>query len=123
MSAKGLPDDQHHRQVFLDNLVSGTAADLPLSPGIALCARNAGSRPGLALHVARSALQAGQLQRVLERRFDQAVAFDGFYVFLDSQGALIIWHVLPAQSETLDRIVSRLLSLANLEALDEHARR
>ena len=34
MSVDGLPDDDRHRQVFLDNLVSGSAAHLQLAPGI-----------------------------------------------------------------------------------------
>lgn len=111
-----MPDDQ--RQVLLDNLVSGTVAHLPLAPGIKVCALHAGNRPGLALQVAREAVQAGQLQRVLERRFEQALAFDGCFVYLDAQDALVIWHALPAKNSELDRILSRMLSLANLQALD-----
>lgn len=106
------------RQVFLDALVSGTAAHLPLAPGIKVCALHAGNRPGLALQVAREAVQAGQLQRVLERRFEQALAFDGCFVYLDAQHALVIWHAMPANTSELDRILSRMLSLANLQTLD-----
>ncbi|MBN2990521.1 transcriptional regulator [Pseudomonas cedrina subsp. fulgida] len=106
------------RQVFLENLVSGAAAHLPLAPGIKVCALHAGNRPGLALQVAREAVQAGQLQRVLERRFEQALAFDGCFVYLDAQHALVIWHAMPATHGDLDRILSRMLSLANLHALD-----
>lgn len=116
MKHPGMPDDQ--RQVFLDNLVSGTAAQLSLAPGIKVGALDAGNRPGLALHVAREALQAGQLQRVLERRFEQALAFDGCFVYLDAQNALVIWHALPAIRSARARILSRMLTLANLQALD-----
>jgi len=110
-----MPDDQ--RQAFLDNLVSGTATRLSLAPGIQVCALRAGNRPGIALQVAREALQTGQ-QRILERRFEQALAFDGCFIYLDAQDALVIWHALPATHSTLDRILSRMLSLANLQALD-----
>ncbi len=116
-----MPDDQ--RQVFLDNLVSGTTAHLSLAPGIKVCAQKAGKHPGLALCVAREALQAGQLQRVLERRFEQAVAFDGCFIYLDAQYTLVIWHALPATQSAADRVLSRMLSLANLQALDTVSRR
>ncbi|VVO18173.1 transcriptional regulator [Pseudomonas fluorescens] len=111
-----MPDDQ--RKVFLDNLVSGTAAHLPLAPGIKVSALHAGDRPGLALQVAREALQTGQLQRVLELRCEHALAFDGCFVYLDAQYALVIWHALPASNSALDRILSRMLSLAGLQALN-----
>ena len=111
-----MPDDQ--RQAFLDNLVSGPATRLSLAPGIQVCALRAGNRPGIALQVAREALQTGQQQRILERRFEQALAFDGCFIYLDAQDALVIWHALPATHSTLDRILSRMLSLANLQALD-----
>lgn len=114
-------DDQ--RQVFLDSLVSGNAAHLPLAPGIKVCALQVGTRPGLALQVACEAVQAGQLQRVLERRFEQALAFNGCFVYLDAQDALVIWHALPATNSALDSILSRMLSLANLQALDRVSNR
>ena len=111
-----MPDTQ--RQVFLDNLVSGAAAHLALAPGITACALHAGKRSGLALQVAREALQAGQLQRVLERRFEQALAFDGCFIYLDAQNTLVIWHALPALHSARDKVLGRMLTLANLQALD-----
>lgn len=72
----------------------------PLYPVV--CALRAGNRPGIAL-------QAGQLQPVSERRFEQALAFDGCFVYLDAQYTLVIWHALPATHSTLDRILSRML--------------
>ena len=111
-----MPDDQ--RQVFLSSLVSGTDAHLSLAPGFSACALRAGNRQGLALKIAREAVQAGQLQRVLERRFEQALAFDGCFIYVDDQDALVIWHALPAAHSAVDRVLSRLLSLANLQALD-----
>lgn len=116
-----MPDDQ--RQLFLHNLVSGTAAHLPLAPGIKACSQHAGKRPGLALHVARQALQTEQLQRVLQRRFEQAMVFDGCFIYLDDQCALVIWHAIPASHETLGTVLSRMLSLANLETLDTRSSR
>ncbi|WP_300627578.1 transcriptional regulator [Pseudomonas sp.] len=116
-----MPDDQ--RQVFLDSLVSGTAAQLSLAPGIKVCALQAGNRQGLALLVAREAMQAGQLQRALELRFEQALAFDGCFVYLDAQDALVIWHALPATHSARNRILSRMLSLASLQALDSGSSR
>ena len=114
----GLPDDDGRRQVLLDNLVSGAVAHQPLCPGIGLCRLNAGQKPGLALQIAPEALQAGQVQRVLERRFAHAMVFDGCFVYLDAKGSLVIWHALVPNGQSLDDIVSRLLSLAKLEALD-----
>lgn len=123
MSAQGLPDDELHRQVFLDNLVSGNAAHLSLAPGVTVRALHAGNSPGIALSVAREALQAGQLHQVLERRFEQAAAFEGCFAYLDAQGSLVIWHALPAQRDTLDKTLSRMLSLAKIETLSRQTAR
>ncbi|CRM84126.1 hypothetical protein H097_04809 [Pseudomonas sp. FH4] len=116
----GLPDDDSRRQVFLDNLVSGNVAYQPLCPGIGLCRLNAGQKLGLALQIAPEALQAGQLERVLERRFAHARGFDGCFVYLDAKGSLVIWHALTPNVHALDDIISRMLSLAMLDALDVH---
>lgn len=116
MSMTQMPDDQ--RPVLLNDLVSGAAAHLPLAPGIKVCTLQAGNRPGLALHVAREALQAGQLQRILQRRFEQAQVFEGCFVYLDAQGAMVIWHAQPTPPANLDRALGRMLSLAGLSALD-----
>ncbi|MFC6336517.1 transcriptional regulator [Pseudomonas sp. CCM 7891] len=108
-------------RLFQDTLVSGNDAHQVLSQGIQLRRLNAGAQTGLALQIAREVLQPGQLQRVLERRFEQALMFDGCFIYLDTQGALVIWHALPAQpldTDRLDVIIHRLLSLANLEALN-----
>lgn len=123
MSATTQPDDALHRQVFLADVRSGVAAHQQLLPGIHLCTLQAGTRQGLALQVAREALQAGQVQRALEQRFEQAVRYDGCFVYLDAQGNLVIWRSLPAQHDALESAISRLLSLANLDALDAHATR
>lgn len=119
MSVQKMPDGQ--RQAFMDDLVSGANAHLPLAAGIKACARHAGKRAGLALHIAREALRAGQLQRMLARRFEQALVFDGHYLFTDAQGDLVIWHALPTRHDTLDKVLSRMLALAELEALDARA--
>jgi hypothetical protein len=121
MSLPEMPDAQ--RQVFLQNLVSGTAAHLSLAPGIKVCKQQAGQQPGLALHVAREVLQPGQLQWVLERRFEHAALYDSCFIYLDAQHALVIWHALPAVPSTLDKVLSRMLSLANLSALDTPSNR
>ena len=117
----GLPNDLEHRRALLEDLVSGTAAHQPLYPGIELRRLQAGSQVGLALHINRRALQSGQLQRVLERRFEQALAYDGCYAFLDAEGALVIWHAVAPESNALDRILDQLLSLAKLDVLDRHS--
>ncbi|MBH3468029.1 transcriptional regulator [Pseudomonas carnis] len=111
------------RLVFLHRLGGGSAAHLTLGPGVTASNMQAGTRQGLALHVAREALQASQLQNALERRFEQAVAFDGCFIYIDAQDALVIWHALPPQPNLLDRLLSRMLSLANLETLDARTRR
>lgn len=119
----GASTDPLNRQMLIDDLVSGRPAHQQLYPGIALRSSDAGTRKGVALQIERVALQAGQLERVLERRFEQALAFDGCYLYLDKQGALVIWHALPTQPQALDKMLSRMLSLANLHALDLSATR
>lgn len=116
MNAQGIPDDQ--RRAFLDSLVGGAAAHLTLAPGVTARAMQVGSRKGLALHVARETLRPSQLQQALERRFEQAVAFEGCFIYIDAQDALVIWHALPPQRNLLDRTLSRMLSLANVATLD-----
>ena len=115
-----LPDAGSHNQEFLQNLVSGRVAYHSLHPGIGLCRLNPGSQPGLALQIAPEALQAGQLDQVLKRRFAHAIGFDGCFVYLDGKGSLVIWHAWSPKGHSHDDIVSRLLSLARLEALDVH---
>ena len=112
MNAGRVPDDERHRQAFFDSLVSGDAASPAGCAWASPCTHGTPTpRPGLALHISQAALQAGQLQRVLERRFDQAVVFDGCYIYLDAQGALVIWHALPAELQAVDQVLSRMLSL------------
>lgn len=119
----GLPDDGSPRQVFLDSLVSGNVAYQSLSPGIGLSRLNAGQKPGLALQIAPEALQAGQLERALERRYAHAIVFDGCFVYLDAKGSLVIWHALTPDGHSPDEIISQMLSLAKLEALDRRRAR
>lgn len=116
MSTPGVLDNK--RKVFIENLVGGTPAHLTLGPGITMSGLRVGIRQGLALQVAQETVQTGQLQRALERRFEQAAAFDGCFVYLDTQNTLVIWHALPATNSALDRVLSRLLTLASLQALD-----
>lgn len=85
MTPLGLPVDAERLRALLDDLVSGAAAHQPLSNGIDLRTLKAGAQLGLALQIAPQALQAGQLQRVMERRFEQAVAFEGCFVFLNDK--------------------------------------
>ncbi|MBF6026142.1 transcriptional regulator [Pseudomonas sp. P115] len=102
----------------LNDLVSGVTTHLPLAKGIELRTLNAGAQLGLALQIKREALQARQVQRVLERRFEQALAYDGCYVFCNGDDALVLWHSLEPADGSLVKVQSRLLSLAGLEALD-----
>ncbi|AUZ44659.1 transcriptional regulator [Pseudomonas orientalis] len=118
MSVKGSADDYLKRQILIDDLVSGRPTHQQLGAGITLRSCDAGARKGVALHIANMALQSGQLERALERRFEQALAFDGYYIYLDKQSALVIWHALPTQRQALDNIISRMMALANLNALD-----
>lgn len=117
MSLKGLPED---RRVFIERLASGNDAHLMLCPGISLRRLKAGGQVGVALQISREVLRAGQLQQVLERRFEQALAFDGCFIYLDAEGALVIWQALSQSGDTgdINELASRLLSLASLEALD-----
>lgn len=102
----------------LDDLVSGATTHLPLSKGIGLRAMTAGAHLGLALQINREALQARQLERVLERRFEQALVYDGCYVFANADEALVLWHSVAPVDRSLEEIFNRLLSLAGLDAVD-----
>ena len=101
----------------LDDLVSGTTTHLPLSKGIDLRAMTAGTELGLALQINREALQARQVEHVLERRFEQALVYDGCYVFANADGALVLWHAVVPGDGPLDDVLNHLLSLAGLDAL------
>lgn len=102
----------------LDDLVSGATTHLPLSKGIDLRAMTAGTQLGLALQINREALQARQVERVLERRFEQALVYDGCYVFASADEALVLWHSVAPVDMPLEEILNRLLSLAGLDAVD-----
>ena len=118
MTPHALADNQQRRKAFRDAWVGGPGAHLPVGPGIAIYAMDTAAGPGLALQVNRDVLQPRQLQRALERRFEQAVAYSGCFIYLDAKGNLVIWHALGPNGQPLDDIISRLLSLAKLEALD-----
>lgn len=109
--------------VDLDHLVSGATTHLPLARGIYLRTLKAGAQLGLALHINREALQASQVQRVLERRFEQALVYDGCYVLCNADDALVLWHSLEPADKPLEKILSRLLSLAGLAELEHVAQR
>ncbi|MGY2291369.1 transcriptional regulator [Pseudomonas sp. SDO528_S397] len=104
-----LPPAADARAAFVD----GRDAHLALSPG--LCVRRLNA--GLALQITPQALMPGQVRRIMARRFEQPLAFDGCFVYLDADGALVMWQALPAPARVEDGI-SRLLSLAGLAALD-----
>ncbi|MCF5721598.1 transcriptional regulator [Pseudomonas syringae] len=107
----------------LDDLVSGTATHLALAKGVELRTQKAGGQLGLTLQINREALQAKQLQRVLERRFEQALTYDGCFVFSTLDDALVLWHRLEGSDRVVDKVLSRLLSLAGLESLDRVVQR
>lgn len=109
--------------IDLAPLVSGATTHLPLAKGIFLRTLKAGAQLGLALHINREALQARQVQRVLERRFEQAQVYDGCYVLSNADEALVLWHSLEPADKPLENILSRLLSLAGLSALECAAQR
>lgn len=99
----------------LHDLVSGATTHLPLSKGIELRTLNAGTQRGLALQINRQALQARQAQRALERRFEQALAYDGCFVLSAADDALVLWHSIEPAGTAPDIILDRLLSLAGLD--------
>lgn len=103
----------------LDDLVSGSVTHLPLSKGIELRTLKAGVQLGLALHINREALQPQQVQRVLERRFEQPLVYDGCFVLSDADDALVLWHSLGPDGSAQAKILGRLLSLAGLDGLDQ----
>ena len=103
----------------LDDLVSGATTHLPLSKGIDLRAITAGTQLGLALQINRETLQARQVERVLERRFEQALVYDGCFVCANADDALLLWHTVAPGGIPLEEIRSRLLSLAGLEVLGQ----
>jgi len=101
----------------LDDLVSGATTHVALSKGVDLLTMTAGAQRGLALQINRGALQPRQVERVLERRFEQALVYDGCYVFANADGALVLWHSVVPGDRPLEDVLNRLLSLAGLDAL------
>lgn len=122
MKNAGISADEQRRQAFLGALMAGNDAEWSLCDGIMFCRLRAGTKVGLALRIPLHAIKAGQLQRVLERRFEQALAFDGLFAYLDDERALVIWQAMPERHERalLDGMLSRSLSLAELERLDAY---
>lgn len=102
----------------LNDLVRGATPCLPLAKGINLRTLKAGAQLGLALQINLEALQARQVHCVLERRFEQALTYDGCFVFSNSDDGLVLWHSLVPADTPPEKLLSRLLSLAGLEALD-----
>lgn len=102
----------------LNDLVGGATTHLPLSKGIDLRTLKAGTQLGLALQISREALQARQTQQVLERRFEQPLMYERCFVFSNHEDALVLWHSVEAVGMPPEQILSRLLSLAGLDALD-----
>lgn len=109
--------------VELEHLVSGATTHLPLAKGVFLRTLQAGTQLGLALHINREALQARQVQRALERRFEQALVYDGCYVLCNADEALVLWHSLESADKPPEKVLSRLLSLAGLAALEHVVQR
>lgn len=121
MRSQGDAADAQPRQAFINNLLEGKDAHWQLCDGISACQQPIGDKPGLALRVQLHALGTRQLQQVLERRYEHALAYDGLFIFLDAERALVIWQALLelSQAQSLERALSRALSLAGLDEFDE----
>lgn len=115
-----LTADARHRQDFLGALLSADAPPWSLCDGVTFARSVIGATLGLALQIKPHALHNGQLQQVLERRFEHAQSFKDLFIYLDAEQALVIWQRLPAPHDrrALDTHISAALSLANLERLD-----
>jgi hypothetical protein len=110
------------KRAFQESVVAGLLAQWELAPGIEFCLRREPHSLGLALQVHSQALQPNQLSLALERRFEDPLEFDQYFLFLDPQRSLVVWHALPDQPiaiDALDDIQSHELSLVGLEHLDD----
>lgn len=94
---------------------------ITMAPGIYLHLQHTAPRQGLSLEIQSNAIQANQLRLILEKRYEHPLAFNSYYVFLDSvDHSLVIRNELKTQHldfETLNTTIQRALTLANLQAL------
>ncbi|SDH58306.1 hypothetical protein SAMN05216588_105299 [Pseudomonas flavescens] len=108
------------KRTFLEHAAAERSAVWPLASGVAFVSRNEHRRWGIALHVEVDALAPDQLRATLTRRFCEADRYDQYFLFLNLQRELVVWHAVPdqyADLPSLDRICQEQLSLAGLEHL------
>lgn len=110
------------KRAFQECVAVGMPAQWELAPGIEFCLRREPPSLGLALRVRSQALRPNQLSLALERRFESPLEFDRYFLFLDPQRSLVVWHTLPEQPvsfDILNDIQSHELTLVGLEHLDD----
>jgi hypothetical protein len=107
---------------FYAHVAAERAAIWPVAAGVAFVSRREHWDWGIALHIEGRALRPEQLRATLERRFSQAELFNDFFVFLNVQEDLVVWHAVPGAQESpvsLDSIRRQELELAGLAHLSD----
>ncbi len=106
---------------FYADVIAGRPALWEIAAGVAFCCtRQECLGWGMALQVDWHSLRPLQLSEALKRRFDNAERYTGYYLFLDSRQAFVVWHCLHEilDSDVLDEIGTYQLQLVGLEHLN-----
>ncbi|OLU33678.1 type III secretion protein HrpV [Pseudomonas sp. PA15(2017)] len=108
------------KRTFLEHAAAERGAVWPLASGVAFISRRDHRCWGVALHVEVEALGPDQLRATLARRFCEADRYDQFFLFLNLQRELVVWHAAPVEDTdivSLDHICQEQLALVGLEHL------
>lgn len=106
---------------FYANVIAGRPAVWEIAAGVAFCcSRREFLGWGLALQIDWHSLRPLQLSEALERRFDYAERYIGYYLFLNSHQDFVVWYCLHGilDNDVLDEIGTYQLQLVGLEHLN-----
>lgn len=108
------------KRTFLEHAAAERSAVWPLASGVAFISRSDHQCWGVALHVEVDAFGPDQLRATLTRRFCEADRYDQYFLFLNLQRELVVWHAAPAHAADivlLDHICQEQLTLTGLDHL------
>lgn len=108
------------KRTFLEHTAAERSAVWPIGFGVTFVSRSDYQHWGIALHVGVEALTLDQLRDTLTRRFSEADRYDRYFLFLNLQFELVVWHASPLTERnlnSLDHICQEQLTLAGLNHL------
>lgn len=112
------------KAAFYAQVAARRAALWPIAKGVVFVSRSEHQDWGIALHIEGRALSTDQLHEALQRRFTQAERFRRYFLFLDAQRDLVVWHAVKEGAVSvadLDEVRRHELQLAGLDHLSEQA--